>query len=248
MPWLVTFRGMVYYFCMAEPNQNTNDARKNWVRLAVLAGIIILGIVLIRLLGLQEYLSLKNLQELSSTVKELGWIGPVVYILIWIVACLFFLPGSPITIAGSIVFGAWWALPLVTIGANLGANAAFLAARYAARPMVENWAEKNHQFKKIDDGVQRHGWRMVMITRLVPIFPFNLQNYAYGLTKVKFSTYALVSLACMIPGTAAYVFAGGALVSGKGDLKTTLAYLAVAAIMFVIVSLIPGFLKKRYSV
>ena len=89
---------------------------------------------------------------------------------------------------------------------------------------------------------------MVMITRLVPIFPFNLQNFAYGLTKVKFSTYALVSLTCMIPGTAAYVFAGGALVSGKGDLKTTLAYLAVAAIMFVIVSLIPGFLKKRYSV
>jgi uncharacterized membrane protein YdjX (TVP38/TMEM64 family) len=103
----------------------------------------------------------------------------------------------------------------------------------------------NAQFRKIDDGVERQGWRMLMITRLVPIFPFNLQNYAYGLTKIRFPTYVLVSWICMLPGTAAYVQLGGALVSGKGNLGKTLLYLALAGVLIVLVSLIPNLIRKR---
>jgi uncharacterized membrane protein YdjX (TVP38/TMEM64 family) len=171
-----------------------------------------------------------------------------VYVGLWLAACLFFLPGLPITILGAAVFGAWWGMLWVVVGSNLGASAAFLAARYAARPLVKSWADNNPQFQRIDQGVATHGWRMVMITRLVPLFPFNLQNYAYGLTGVGYPTYALVSLVCMLPGTAAYCLAGGALLSGQGDLASTLFYLSLAAVCFVLLSLLPGWLKRRYAV
>ncbi|MBI4799918.1 MAG: TVP38/TMEM64 family protein, partial [Desulfarculus sp.] len=144
-------------------------------------------------------------------------------------------------------FGAWWGMLWVVIGSNLGACLAFLASRYAVRPLVESWAGHNPLFSRIDQGVARHGWRMVMITRLVPLFPFNLQNYAYGLTGIGFGTYALVSLVCMLPGTAAYCLAGGALVSGQGDIKKTLLYLALGAVCLVLVSLIPGWVRKRMA-
>ncbi|MBU2549088.1 MAG: TVP38/TMEM64 family protein [Proteobacteria bacterium] len=221
--------------------------RRPWLRLLVLAAVIVAGMVLVRDLGLARYMSLENVEALERIVQDLGWIGPLVYILFWIAACLFILPGLPISLLGAAIFGVWWGLLWVTVGANLGAQAAFLAARYGARSLVEDWAAKNPNFRKIDEGVARHGWRMVMITRLVPLVPFNFQNYAYGMTRIRFSTYALVSLVCMIPGSAAYVFAAGSLVSGKGDIKKTLLYLSGAAVLFVVASLIPGWLRKKYA-
>lgn len=221
--------------------------KKTWLRLVVLAVVILLGVVLLRAAGLHHHIRLEKIRVLAGWVGDLGWIGPVAYVLLWVVACLFFLPGLPITLVGAAVFGAWWGMVWTTIGANLGAQAAFLAGRYAARGLVEDWAVKNPQFRKLDDGVARHGWRMVMITRLVPLFPFNFQNYAYGLTKIRYATYAGLTLLCMIPGTAAYTLAGGSLVSGGGDIKKTLIYLAVAAVFFVLISFIPGLIKKKYT-
>lgn len=231
---------------MNEPT--TPQGRKPWLRLALLVVVILAGIVLARALGLTSYISLDNLQNLTKLVRDLGWIGPAAYVLLWLVTCLFFLPGLPVTLLGAAVFGAWWGLLWVVVGSNLGASLAFLAGRYAARPLVQSWAAKNPQFQKIDRGVARHGWRMVMITRLVPLFPFNLQNYAYGLSSIGYPTYALVSLVCMLPGSAAYSLAGGALVSGQGELGRTLLYLALGGVFLVAVSLIPGWVKRRYAV
>jgi uncharacterized membrane protein YdjX (TVP38/TMEM64 family) len=234
-----------------SPDARTRNAQKAWVRPALLLGLVAAGVVLARYLGLTAYLTQDNLQDnlqlLAGWVRGLGWLGPAFYVLLWVVACLFFLPGLPVTLLGAAVFGAWWGMLWVVLGANLGASAAFLAARYAARPLVQSWAAKNQQFQRIDQGVAAHGWRMIMITRLVPLFPFNLQNYAYGLTGVGYPTYALVSLVCMLPGTAAYCLAGGALVSGQGDLTRTLLYLSLAAVCFVLLSLLPGWIKRRYA-
>lgn len=221
---------------------------KPWLRFLLLAGLILAGIILLRVFGLTRYFRLENVQTLARTVQALGWVGPAAYILLWIAACLFFIPGLPVTLLGAAVFGAWWGLLWVTIGANLGATAAFLTGRYAARSLVEGWARKNPQVSRMDEGVARHGWRMVLITRLVPLFPFNLQNYAYGLTRISLPTYALLTFLGMIPASAAYCFAGGALVSGRGEVKKTLFYLGLAAVLFVLVSLLPGWIKKRYRV
>jgi uncharacterized membrane protein YdjX (TVP38/TMEM64 family) len=126
----------------------------------------------------------------------------------------------------------------------VGATLAFLVARYVARGMVENWVAGSAQFKKIDEGVERQGWRILMITRLVPAFPFNLQNFAYGLTRISLPVYAAVSWVCMLPGTIAFSFAGGSL-TGGGDMTKTFMMLGVAAVFFVFISLIPGWIKKR---
>jgi uncharacterized membrane protein YdjX (TVP38/TMEM64 family) len=217
-----------------------------WIKLVAAVAVIGIGILLAWWLGAFEYLSRENFDSLKAWLEGLGAVGPIVFILIWIAACVFFLPGLPVTVVGAFVFGPFWGTVYSLIGATLGATAAFLVGRYAARGMVEGLIKKNKALQKIDAGVERQGWRMLMITRLVPVFPFNAQNYVYGLTKIRLLTYVVLSLIFMAPGTAAYNFAAGKLLRGEFDM-TTLYYLAGAAVLFVLLSLIPGWLKKRYG-
>ena len=224
-----------------------SDRSKNWIRPAAMIGGIVAVIVILKQAGVFAYLSPENIDKLKVAIDGLGVWGPVVYILAYIAGCLFFLPGLVLTLVAG-VFGSLWGTVYVSIGSTIGAALSFILARTALRPSVEGWAQKNNLFKKIDDGVEEHGWRMVMITRLVPIFPFNVQNYAYGLTKVKFPVYVLCSWLFMLPGTAAYVIASGSIISGEGNVKKTVGYLAIAAVLFVGLSLLPGLLKKRYAI
>ncbi len=231
---------------MADTSAPAPDGtRTGWIKPA--AGIvgITLGVLLAWRLGAFDLLTVDNIDRLGEWFDGLGIWAPVVFILLWVVAAIFFLPGLPISIAGGLIFGALWGTVFTTIGANLGAAAAFLIGRYAARDMVERQIENNAALGRIDDGVKRHGWRMLMITRLVPIFPFNIQNYVYGLTDIGFGTYVLVSLVCMAPGTIAYNFAAGSV--RTGNLGTTLWYLGIAAVFFVLLSMLPGWLKKKYE-
>jgi uncharacterized membrane protein YdjX (TVP38/TMEM64 family) len=229
---------------------------KPWMRLLIGAGLIVILLLVAHQVGLFDLLKGGTLKErverLDGMFQSLGAWAPAVFILIWVFACVLLLPGLPISLVGGLVFGALWGTVWTTVGANLGASAAFLIGRYAARSMVEGWIEKNKALQRIDEGVKQQGWRMLMITRLVPLFPFNVQNYVYGLTNISFRTYALVSLPTMIPATIAYNFASGSareviLSGGQPEaLKRTVLYLAIAAVFFV-VSLIPGWVKKRYG-
>jgi uncharacterized membrane protein YdjX (TVP38/TMEM64 family) len=230
-----------------ENEMAADDRREGLTWWKPVSGVIVvaLGVLLAWRLGLFELLTVDNIDRLDAWFSGLGIWAPVVFILLWIAACVFFLPGLPISIAGGLIFGAVWGTVWTTIGANLGAAAAFLIGRYAARGTIERRIEGNASLRKIDDGVRNQGWRMLMITRLVPLFPFNIQNYVYGLTDIRFTTYVLVSLVCMLPGTIAYNFAAGSV--RTGDFAKTLWYLAIAAVFFVALSLIPGWIKKRYD-
>jgi Protein of unknown function, DUF547/SNARE associated Golgi protein len=137
-----------------------------------------------------------------------------------------------------------WGTAYVWIAATVGAALAFLVARYAVRSTVERWVQASPRIATIDGRVAEHGWRIVMLTRLVPVFPFNLQNYAYGITRIGFWPYVITSAICMLPGTAAFTFAGGALSEGRG-VRRTLAYLALAGVLLVLISLIPRWLARR---
>jgi hypothetical protein len=97
----------------------------------------------------------------------------------------------------------------------------------------------------MDGQVAEHGWRIVMLTRLVPIFPFNLQNYAYGITRIGFWPYLITSSICILPGSAAFTFAGGALSDGRGDIRRTLTYLGIAGVLLALISLIPRWIQRR---
>lgn len=216
-----------------------------WGRLLLLGGIVLGGAFLVRSFGLQEVLSLHNIVRLKAWIEEFGPLAPLVFIAGYILAVIFFIPGLPITVLGGVAFGPFWGTVYVSIASTIGVAVAFLIARYGAREMVERWLEESHSFSKIDQAVAEHGWRIVMITRLVPLFPFNLQNYAYGLTRIGFWSYLLTSWPCMLPGTAAYTFAGGALSEGGRDIQRTMTYLGIAGILLVLVSLVPQWLKLR---
>jgi len=230
---------------------------KPWVKLVIVLAVIGVLLVIANHFGIFDLLKEGTLKDrvlkLDAFFESMGPWAPAAFAGIWIVACILLLPGLPIAIVGGLIFGAVWGTVWSTVGANIGAAAAFLIGRYAARDMVEGWVNKNPTLRKIDDGVKKQGWRMLMITRLVPIFPFNIQNYVYGLTDISFRTYLLVTLPCMIPGTIAFNFAAGSareviLSGGQPEaIKRTLVYLGIAAVFFVLLSLIPGWVKKKYA-
>lgn len=211
------------------------------ITISVLIGIY----VLLRYYGVIEYINLKNVYKIKEWVSGFGIIAPLIYVGFYILATLFFVPGLPITVLSGVAFGPVLGVLYVWIGATIGVSLAFLVARYVARESVENWVGAYPQFQRMDEKIEQQGWRILMFTRLIPYVPFNLQNYAYGLTKIKFPTYVLVSSIFMLPGTIAYVQIGGALVSGEGSLTKTLIYLSLAGFLIVLVSLIPKLFRKH---
>lgn len=216
-----------------------------WPKLAAAAAVIVLGVVAARHYGAFDLLTLDNVDRLDAWFRGFGMWAPALFVGVWVLACVFFLPGLPITLVGALIFGPVRGSIYSAIGATLGATVAFLVGRYAARGMVEGLLARNQRLRAIDDGVRTQGWRMLMITRLVPIFPFNAQNYVYGLTRISLPVYVTVSFFCMLPGCIAFNFAAGSIRAGQ--FGRFFLYLAVAAVLFVLLSLIPGWLGKRYQ-
>ena len=170
-----------------------------WWRPVVLVAALIAILVLARVFGIGE-----KLGALRGWIESLGPWGPLVFLLIYIAAVVAALPRAAITVAAGALFGSVVGVILVSIGATVGASLAFLISRYFARDVVANWLSKNEKFQKLDKLTEEHGAIMVALTRLMPIFPFNLLNYGFGLTRVPFWTYVFWSWLCMLPGTALY--------------------------------------------
>ncbi len=177
-------------------------------------------LILLAVIGLMAAAKYFHVQELLK--KSLDWIavlgplGSLIFVGIYILACVFFIPGSVLTLGAGVLFGVLKGSILVSIGATLGATAAFLVGRYLARGWVAKKIEGNAKFKAIDEAVAREGWKIVGLTRLSPVFPFNLLNYAFGLTQVSLKHYFFASWIGMMPGTVMYVYIG----SLAGDLAT----------------------------
>ena len=168
---------------------------------------------------------------LEAWVERFGAAGPLVFMLLYAVATVVFLPGSVITLAGGALFGPVWGTLYNLTGATLGALLAFLVARYLAADAVERRA--GGRVKQLIDGVEREGWRFVAFTRLVPLFPFNLLNYALGLTRIRLLHYLLATYLCMFPGAVAYTYLGyagrEAVGGGEGMIQKGLLALALLA-------------------
>ncbi len=212
----------------------------------IITVLIIVGVYfLLRHYGATDAIRLENVPEIKTWVASFGAIAPLVYIGLYIAATVFFLPGLPTTVLAGIAFGPVWGVIYAWIASIIAVSVAFLIARYTARSLVESWVAGNEQFKKVDEGVKQQGWRILMFTRLMPIFPYNFQNYAYGITQIRFSTYIMVSAVFMLPGTIAWVQIGASLVSGEGDIWKTMLYLALAGVFILLLSFIPKFLRKR---
>ncbi len=147
------------------------------------------------------------LRNALQWIDSLGSVGAIAFITLYIIATVAFLPGSILTLGAGVVFGVILGSLYVFIGATLGATAAFLVGRYLARGWVSQKIEGNNKFRAIDEAVATEGFKIVFLTRLSPVFPFNLLNYAFGVTGVSLKDYFLGCIG-MIPGTIMYVYIG----------------------------------------
>jgi uncharacterized membrane protein YdjX (TVP38/TMEM64 family) len=181
--------------------------------------------VLVFSLGLHDWVRPERLARVRAAIEMYGAWGPLLFVAGYVVGELLFFPGLPLTLLGGLVFGPVWGTLYVWIAATLSAALAFLVARHLARGTVDRW-------------------RIVMVTRLVPLFPFNLQNYAYGLTRIPFWTYLVVSGVCILPATIAFTVAAGALSSGASPARTVWT-LAASGVLIVLLSFTPRWLGRR---
>ena len=219
--------------CMATENK-----KKGWgSRLAILA-VLIAAIVVVRTMGATRYLDQENLRQL---IVGYGMLAPFIYMLIYTVAPALFLPGLPITIVGGILFGPFWGVVYTITSSTMGACLAFLVSRHVAGDLVEHKL-RSPRWRRLDEGVEKHGWKVVAFTRLIPLFPFNLLNYAFGLTKIGFWHYALATFICMLPACIAFIVFSSSLPDLVRGKVSTMFVIGIALIA--LVSLIPLFYRR----
>ena len=204
--------------------------KSNVLRLLLLA-VVVTGIVIAFL-----YRDQFDAAALEQWVQEAGLAGPVVFMAIYAIGTVFFLPGSVLTLVGGALFGPVLGTFYNLTGATVGAALAFLVARYLASDWVEQ--KTGGRLRQLKEGVEGEGWRFVAFVRLVPLFPFNLLNYALGLTRIRLSHYLIATYLFMLPGAIAYTYlgyAGREAIAGSEDLIQKgllgLALLAVVAFL-----------------
>ncbi len=161
------------------------------------------------------------LKDALAWVAQLGPWGPVIFIALYVVATVLFVPGSVLTLGAGAVFGVVWGSIYVSLAATLGATCAFLVGRYLARDAIARKIEGNPRFAALDQAVANEGWKIVGLTRLSPVFPFTLLNYAFGITRVKLGQYVLASWIGMMPGTVMYVYLGSLAKAVSGERTRT---------------------------
>jgi uncharacterized membrane protein YdjX (TVP38/TMEM64 family)/rhodanese-related sulfurtransferase len=211
----------------------TRQLRVRLVLFAALVAAIVLAYL---------YRGQLNVAALEAWVNSAGALGPLLYMAVYVVATVLFLPGAVITLAGGALFGPVWGTLYSLTGATAGATVAFLIARYLASEWVHRKA--GGWTRQLIDGVEKEGWRFVAFVRLVPLFPFNLLNYALGLTRVGLLAYVVGSFVFMFPGALAYTYLGyagrEAVAGGDGLIQKGLLALALLGA----VAFLPSLVKR----
>lgn len=179
---------------------------------------------------------------LQSWIDGAGIFGPVLFAAIYAVGTVLFLPGSVLTLAGGALFGPVLGTFLNLTGATVGATLAFFIARYVASDWAERKAGK--RLTPLMRGVEAEGWRFVAFVRLVPLFPFNLLNYALGLTRIRPGHYIVTSYICMLPGALAYTYLGHAGREAVAGSESTAQTILLALALVAAVAFLPRLVKR----
>lgn len=198
-----------------------------------LLAVVIAIIVLSWAFGLD-----RRIAHVRAWIDSIGGWGPPVYILIYAGATVAALPGTVLTAAAGALFGSLVGVIVASIASTLGASLSFLIARYFAREAVEQWLGSSERFQRLDRLTEEHGQTVVALTRLVPLFPFNFLNYAFGLTRVSFWTYLFWSWLAMLPATIIYVAGTDAAIRAITERRLPWALLAATAAVAVMLWLL----------
>lgn len=209
--------------------------------------IIIIAVILVlnHRFGWSAYLSnSENLKFLSAMIHEHFILAALIYIGLTIIACVVLaLPGVTFAILAGAIFGPWWGTLFCLIATTLGAIIAFIVGRFFLKDSIKPMVEKNATLKRIlFDDAGRSDIVLLAITRLVPIFPYNIQNFAYGITDISLAHYSLYTFMFMIPGVALYTIGTAGFTSGENRWL----YFGIAAALLVLVMFLGWFIKKKY--
>ena len=214
--------------------------RKILIFAAAAAAVLVLNSIF----GWSEYITGDGLELSQNTAKENILLASAVYVAVTVVGCVALaLPGVTFAVFAGLIFGPIWGTVLCSLATTIGAVLAFAAARYFLKDSVKPMAMKNKYIKKwlFDEG-DKNQLFILMLTRLIPLFPYNLQNFAYGVTDIKLSVFTIGSLVFMLPGTAMYTIG----TAGIADSENRWLYLATAAVLAVSVTALGIIFKKRY--
>ena len=214
--------------------------KKMWIFI----GIIVVILVLNRIFGWSAYLgNTENLKFLENMVQDNLLLAVLIYTVLTIVSCVVLaLPGVTFAIIAGLVFGPVLGTICCSVATTLGAMVAFVVGRFFLQDSIKPMAMKNKYLKKwLFDETGSNEIFILMITRLVPLFPYNLQNFAYGVTDIKLSTYSICSLIFMLPGTAMYTVG----TAGLADKENRILYIGIALVLAVVVMGLGAFLKKH---
>lgn len=206
--------------------------------------IILLTTVIIAFIFSDEL----NIEKFKTLIHQMGMWGPLLFMLIYILLTVLVFPVTLLTVASGALFGPVWGTLYSLTAATIGASFAFLLSRYIAADMIKQRAGKT--LKRLIDGVNHEGWYFVAFVRLVPLFPFNLVNFAFGLTSIKLLPYVITTYICMLPGAFAYTYLGyvaGSAAMGHTEnlIKNILLSIAVLAVIAFIPKLFMRYRKKK---
>lgn len=212
------------------------------VKLAVLATLIVGGVLLASFTPVGDYLSRDGIGRAITWLRG-STAAPLIYIALYAAATALAIPGSVLTLAGGAMFGVVWGTVYTTIAANLGANAAFGVARYLGRDGIEALA--GDRLEKLDRATRDHGFRGLLTLRLIPAVPFNALNFGSGLTSIGWSTYAAATAIGIFPGTLVYTMFADALLAGSQEASRD-AFLRVllSGALLVLLSFLPTIAKR----
>lgn len=191
----------------AGPEQR-NRRRGAALKFGGLIVFLALSVMAVRATPLGAWLRPQNVQNF---LEQSGPWAPIAYMLVYTIAPAFALPGTPLSLAGGYLFGGLWGTLYTVAGAGTGATLAFLLARYLGRDFVGRMLKG--KVRTLDEGIADHGFQVIFFLRLIPLIPFNLLNYAAGLSRVRLRHYVLATYVGIIPGTFAYVYLGASLTS-----------------------------------
>lgn len=202
--------------------------------------LVVLVIFLAYQFGFVDFLT--DIAGLRAYLENLGWVGYLIFILLSVVVAVFLLPGQFLAIVGGLAYGGLLGGTLTIIGASLGASISFIIGKYVARDYILRRFGNDATFQKIEKGVSENGISFLIFTRLVPIFPYAIQSYAYAMTPMSVKKFSLISFATMMPASFIYTFMASEIAS-KGVSLTLLMELTVAGILLALLAYLP----KRFS-
>lgn len=171
---------------------------------------------------------------IMQIIRDLGWLGSVIFLILYCLATVLFLPTMVLTLAGGALFGPVYGTLLNLLGATLGASCAFCISRHLSKDWLST--QNSKRWNKLIKGVNQRGWPFVALLRVIPVIPFNLVNYALGITQIKFHHYVLITFIFLTPGEILFTFFGYASINVLGNMHQFYKYLCLFILLGTFIS------------